>query len=241
MMITLEQAALQESSYRARQEFRRPLGATVLNAVVGPTGVGKNFLMAQSGLPVVGTLTTREKRATDGTGYRYASVANILEKIERGELIQYGVNQPNIYSSELLDYMLDTPNVTDIYSSAVYSLENKGFEKVQAISVLTSRAQWMSQLTERFEGMENGKILGRLDEARQSLRWVRLQQLGIRATNHLVVINRTDNVEENIEKIQAFAHSKTVDRLGDETVISYLEGMDRSLDVMYGRLGVKLS
>lgn len=239
-MLTMEQAAAGQYDYKAREAFRRPLGQTVLNAFVGPTGVGKNFLMEQSGLPVVGTVTTREKRDSDGPGYRYESVDNMLQKIEDGEMIQYGAYPPNIYGSELQDYTLDTPNAADIYYNAVYGLENKGFKSVRSVSVLTTQAQWMSQLSERFEGMEARKVIARLDEARQSLRWIRAQHLGVRATNHLVLLNQTDNVRENIEKIQAFAHNEPIEPLDDVTVDSYITGMERAVQTMYGRLGTRL-
>ncbi|HAC56334.1 TPA: hypothetical protein DCF80_02435 [Candidatus Saccharibacteria bacterium] len=235
-MLTLEQAASGERTYRAREAVRRPLGSTSLIAFVGPTAAGKNFLMEQSELPIVGTVTTREKRPTDGPGYRYLSHDEVLARIEVGQLVQYAVHPPNVYGSELEDYALDAPNAADIYYHAVYALENKGFENVRAVSVLTPPEQWMSQLFERFEGMEIGKIFGRLDEARHSLRWIRSQHLGNRATNRLVVINQTDNVVSNIDKIHSFADGKFVPPPSDEATASAIDAMERAIGTMYSRI-----
>ena len=238
-MITIEQAVTLQGSYRAHEKYREPLQETTIIAAVGATAVGKNFLMEKSGLPVVGTLTTREPRESDDpTRYRYIELADVLDKIERGEVVQYGTYPPHIYASELQDYALGEPKISDICFSAVNDLGNKGFKSVQAFSTLTSKEQWMSQLMERFEGMTVGAIHARLTEARRSLRWTRAEALGARAANHLVIINTVDTVEENVERIREFANGKYVPQPDDETVRSYAEGMEQAIDLIYGRLKI---
>lgn len=236
-MLTIEQAVTLQRTYRAHEKYREPLENTTIVAAVGATAVGKNFLMEKSGLPVVGTLTTRAPRESDDpTRYRYIELQDMLDKIERGEAVQYGAHPPHIYASELQDYMLDEPNISDIYYSAVSDLENKGFGSVKAFSTLTSKEQWMSQLWERFEGMNVGSIHARLVEARQSLRWTRAQALGARAANHLVIINETYNVEENIARIRDFANGIYVEPTDDETVRRYAEDMEQAIDIVQSRL-----
>jgi guanylate kinase len=237
-MLSIEQAVLMQRTYRANEKYRDPLGDTTLVAAVGATAVGKNFLMEKSGLPVVGTLTTREPRATDDPErYRYVDLDAVLEKIERGEIIQYGAYPPNIYASELQDYVLDQPNVSDIYYSAVSDLNGKGFKDLKSFSTLVPKEQWMSQLMERFDGMPVGAIHARLAEARNSLRWTRAQHLGARATDHLVVINTVHSVDENITKIIDFANGKRVDPPDDDTVRQYIEEMEEVIAIVTGRLG----
>lgn len=238
-MLTIEQAVTMQRTYQASEQYREPLKDTTIIAAVGATAVGKNFLMEKSGLPVVGTLTTRPPRESDDPSrYRYIEAPEMLGKIERGEVIQYGTYPPHIYASELQDYALGEPNISDIYYSAVNDLENNGFRSVKAFSTLTSKEQWMSQLMERFEGMSVGAIYARLVEARQSLRWTRAQALGARAANHIVIINATDNVEENVTRIRDFANGLYVQPLDDETVRKYTEGMEQAIDIVQGRLTV---
>ena len=114
----------------------------------------------------------------------------------------------------------------------------KGFKSVKAFSTLTSKEQWMSQLWERFEGMNVGSIHARLVEARQSLRWTRAQALGARAANHLVVINEIYNVEDNVDRIREFASGAYVKPIDDETVRRYAEGMEQAIDIVQSRLTV---
>lgn len=238
-MLTIEQAVTMQRAYRANETYREALGDTTLIAAVGATAVGKNFLMEKSGLPVVGTLTTRAPRESDDPSrYRYLGLPEMLDKIERGEVIQYGAYPPHIYASELQDYAIGEPNISDIYYSAVNDLENNGFQRVKAFSTLTAKEQWMSQLMERFEGMSVGAIYARLVEARQSLRWTRAQALGARATNHIVIINDTDNVDENVARIRDFANCVYVQPPDDDTVRQYAEGMEQAIDIVQGRLTI---
>lgn len=236
-MITIEEAVLRQRTYRAAEKYREPLEDTVLVAAVGATAVGKNFLMDHSGLPVVGTLTTREPRESDDQSrYRYIGLPDILDKIERSELIQYGAHPPHIYASELEDYTLNQPNIADIYYSAAYDLKDKGFKRAKMLSILTSKSQWTSQLMERFDGMNVGTIHGRLVEARQSLRWTRAQHLGARVADHLVIINLAGNVDENIERIKNFANGKNVEQPDDETVRNYIGDMEETINIVRDRL-----
>lgn len=239
-MLTFEQAADNQRAYRASEAILERLSDTTILAAVGATAVGKNFLMDKSGLPVVGTLTTRESRSSDDkTRYRYTTLPNMLKKIEKQEVIQYGAYSSQIYASELQDYVLDEPNISDIYSSAVSDLENKNFKNIRAFSTLTPKHQWMSQLMERFEGMQVGAIYSRLDEARQSLRWTRAQTLGANATNHLVIINTTTNVDENVSRIRDFAHGIHVESPDSDTVRHYAENMEQAIDIVQARLAIK--
>lgn len=253
-MLTLEQAVTLQRTYRAHEKYREPLENTTLVAAVGATAVGKNFLMEKSGLPVVGTLTTREPRATDDPSrYRYTDLSEMLHKIEQGEVVQYGAHPPHVYASELQDYVLDEPNISDIYYHSVSELENKGFKSVKAISILTSKEQWMSQLWERFEGMHVGTVYARLVEARQSLRWTRAQALGAHAANHLVIINTahsigeneagndendSNSIEKNVARIRDFASGVYVQPPDAETVRRYAEGMEQAIDIVQSRLTV---
>ncbi len=244
MSLNLEQAYAQQERYQARPEVRDPLGGTALIAFNGTTASGKNFLMQASGLHVVGTETSRDKRESDDPQkYRYSTVDEMLTAIEEQEIIQYGVAAPEIYGSRLQDYELDKPNVSDIWSDAVHSLNNKGFSVVRSISVLTRRREYKARLEMRLEGMRLTDAFSRLDNDRGSLKWTRTH-LATHDPNHLVIINDSDTlddegeeiqrVQENAEKIHDFAYGKPVKHPDEDLVHMILTENENLLTAKYG-------
>lgn len=236
-MLSLEQARAVEPTYHARESVRNRLDQTTLIAVVGGIAVGKNFLMQASDLPITGTETTRDPRPDDDKSlYTYSSQQEMLAAIESKELIQFGI-APNddIYGSRLRDYTLDGPNTSDIWASYVRTLSSKGFERVGSISVFSPREQWMSQLALRSDTMSVGQIDSRLDEARFSIKWSLAKHL-TRAADHLIIINGSHNVDENVERISEFAHGKEVEPLADDQIFEAAHAMNKVIDTMYTRL-----
>lgn len=236
-MISIEQAHQQQERYQGSREVRDTLRHTALVAFVGGTAVGKNFLMERTELPITGTETTRSPRPDDEPSrYTYTSLPDMLTAIENRELVQYGVSLPHhIYGSRLRDYELDQPNVTDIWHDAVRSLSNKGFQTVRSVSVLTPKAQWISQLGNRFEGMTAGQALARLNEARQSIRWSVAQHMG-GVAHHLTVINDVYDTDTNAAQIVDFAGGKAVSRLTDRDVERVASEMMDALSFMNARI-----
>lgn len=209
-MLSIEAAYEQQTSYQAADHIREQLKDTTLIAYVGGSAVGKNFLMQKSGLRITGTETSRTPRPDDDPDlYTYTDNAALLEAIERGELVQYGVHLPDlIYASRLRDFALGEPNAADIWFDAVQDLENKGFKVVKAVSVLVPGKQWEDQLDERFEGRTSDYILDRLTEARHSIRWSLAKHLS-QAANHLIVINDMSDTDKTLERIDLFAHGES--------------------------------
>lgn len=218
-MLTIEAAHEQQAAYQARKEVRDRLERTTLIAYVGGVAVGKNFLMQKSGFRVVGTETSRAPRVDDDpAAYTYSDNQTLLDAIEHGELIQYGVHLPNlIYASRLRDMALNEINVADIWFDAVRDLDNKGFGQVKAVSILVPGTQWEQQLDERFTGRTASYIIDRLTEARHSIRWSLANHLS-RTANHLVVINDADRTDETLRQIDDFAHDKTLHQIDEQTV-----------------------
>jgi hypothetical protein len=237
-VLSLELAHTKERTYSAREDIKEQLAATSLVAFVGGMAVGKNFLMQQSGLHIVGTETSRSPRDDDDPKkYTYSSVEHILSGIEHKELVQYGVApSDSLYASRLSDYALDEPNVADIWHDAVDSLSNKGFKTVRAVSVMTPKSQWLPQLSWRSADMPIGTVDTRLIEARRSLRWSVAKHLS-HAANHLIIINTTTNVNENVQKIRAFARGEEVSSPTNEEVARVRDGMFETINTMYTRLG----
>jgi hypothetical protein len=236
-MLTIEEAYRQQERYRGSQEIRDAISQTALIAFVGGTAVGKNFMMERTKLPVTGTETTREPRPDDDPSrYTYTPLPDLLDAIENCQVVQYGVSMPhNIYASRVTDYELGAPNVADIWHDAVRPLGNKGFKQVRSVSILTPKAQWISQLGVRFEGMNVGQAGARLDEARQSIRWSVAQHMGGTA-NHLLIVNDVYGADTNAEKIVDFAHGKPAARLSDHDVSAAAAEMLEAIDFMNKRI-----
>lgn len=236
-MLTIEQAREQQASYRGKESVRKPLEGTSLIAIVGGIAAGKNYLMQESKLPIVGTETTREPRADDNPElYTYSSLDDMLDAIEARELVQYGVALPHdIYASRLRDYALGQANIADIWYDAVQPLQNKGFKQVRSVSILSRKQQWISQLAIRTDGMPVSKIDYRLSEARHSMRWSLAQHLS-RAANHLIVINTADMVDENVDRIRAFSAGEHVESPSDDEVLAATREMNEAIDIMYSRI-----
>ena len=133
--------------------------------------------------------------------------------------MQYAVSPvaPTIYSSLISDYALDQPNVMDCFFDAVDGLRNKGFRAIKAISVITPGDQWERQMKERYADNDPSYILARLDEAERSLAWSHEQSTS-HNLDHLIVINRSDNVAHNVEAVRHFVADGTVDDADDAEI-----------------------
>jgi guanylate kinase len=210
-MITFEMAAERQASYSSLPEIRQAMAGAAIIAFVGPTAVGKSYLMERSGYPRVGTLTTRGPRPNDTDDYRYVSMEEMLAKIEAREVVQYGPNRHTrtIYASEPQDYNLDRPNVMDVLSSAMDKLQGQaGYGRVRALSVVTIVDTWEQWFRSRFEDSHPDVIAGRLDEAEESLNWT------IRngsEPSKLIVMNSAVDPSQALTAIDRFISYETVD------------------------------
>lgn len=233
MSLTLNEAMLGMEQYRGNDHIVSQLGETAMIAIVGPVATGKNFLMSQTGIHVVGTETSRAPRPSDAeANYRYSSEQKLLEAIEAKEVVQYGVYPPHIYASRLQDYRLGEPNISDIWANAVSALRNKGFQSVKHISVLTPKDQWYTQLRMRLENMSVEHAVHRLDESRYSIKRT-LAETAMSSQNHLTIINAVENTQDNVEKIIEFANGKHVDGPEPDLIIHTAQAMNKVIDRMY--------
>lgn len=209
-MKTLEQLVREEAAYQPSQQVRAILQHVQLVCVVGGTAVGKNFLMQASGLPVVGTMTSRAPRPSDDPKvYRYVSNEELIQMIERGELVQYAVDLSNqvIYGSMPSDYIVSGPNIADIWHWSVDMLKDKGFGSVRTVSVITPWEQWQAHLHERFTGRDKVYQTARLEEAKKSLAWTRSR---LNDPDHLLIINDPMQTENSVNQLREFAHGKNL-------------------------------
>lgn len=212
-MKTLEQLASEEKGYLPSEAVQTELAHIPLVCVVGGVGVGKNFLMQHTGLPIVGRVTSRPARASDDPKvYTYFTNEEFAGMIERHELVQYAVDLLNhaMYGSLPKNYVLNTPNLADIWHWSVAELPDKGFQSVRAVSVITPLEQWQEQMELRFADRDENYRVARRVEARKSLLWTRAQ---IVAGNpdHAVIINDKNHTDESVKHMRDFAHGSALD------------------------------
>jgi guanylate kinase len=211
-MKSLQQLASEEKTYLPSSVVREQLSHVPLVCVVGGVGVGKNYLMQRTGLPIVGRVTPRAKRPDDNPAvYTYYANEEFTGMIERQELVQYAVDLRNdaIYGSTPENYVIDTPNLADIWHWSVADLPEKGFQSVRAISIITPVEQWRGQLETRFTGRDKAFQRARLAEAKESLVWTRAQ-IAKNNPNHAVIINDKDSTDISVNTMTDFANGGAV-------------------------------
>lgn len=220
-MKSLEQLSGEEADYQPSTEVKNLLKQVHLVCVVGGVGVGKNYLMKQSGLPVVGRVTSRPPRPDDDPKtYSYFTNKALTEMIARGELVQYAVDLPNkvMYGSVPSDYVQNGPTLADIWHWSVDMLQNKGFGSVSAISIISPWEQWQHQLEERFARRDEAYKNARLEEAVKSLEWTKSQILR-KNPSHAVVINDQARTAASIQTLQTFAKGQGVPTPADALLL----------------------
>lgn len=229
-MKSLKQLSEEEKAYLPSEEVREQLSRVPLICVVGGVGVGKNYLMHRTGLPIVGTMTSRPKRPTDDPSvYSYFTNDEFAEMIEHHELVQYAVDLRNnaIYGSTPKNYVLDSPNLADIWYWSVEELSDKGFQPVRAVSIITPAEQWKEQLGARFADRDDSYRRARLEEARESLQWTR-KQIMAGNPNHGVIINDKSQTEASVAALTNFANGQTIGT--PDTALEIIDDMIRFLD-----------
>ena len=211
-MKSLEQLASEEKTYLPGGVVQKEMSHVPLVCVVGGVGVGKNYLMHLTNLPIVGTMTSRPKRESDDPSvYSYYTNEEFAAMIERQELVQYAVDLPNdaMYGSTLKNYVIDMPNLADVWHWSVVELPEKGFKSVRAVSIITPVKQWQEQLKSRFADRDENYRIARLAEAKKSLSWSK-EQIIARNPTHTVIINDKASTEDSIRKLIDFAYENEV-------------------------------
>ena len=216
---SLEELAKEEAVYVPSSSVQTTLQHVHLICVVGGAAVGKNYLMQLSGIPIVGRVTSRPQRPDDDPSiYKFFTNNELIEKIERGKLVQYAVDLPNqvIYGSVPDDYVQNGPTLADIWHWSVDMLKDKGFGSVKAVSIITPWEQWKAQLEARFAARDESYRLARLEEARKSLEWTRSR---LNDPNHAVIINDKNYTEESVNLLKDFANGDSIQTPTDASAL----------------------
>jgi len=185
-----------QERYRPSSEVAHKLNDVTFVALIGITGIGKSHLIpyitARGGAEFseLGNISTRATRPSDPPTFRgNVSHAELLEKIERYELVSYVVHPSgNIYASDLESYrskFVLLPTLT----SALPQLEAlRCFKQVVPIALITDGTTWLSRFQDK---LDDPTLPARLDEAITSLDWL---------ASHIdtvpILHNQTDHEQE---------------------------------------------
>lgn len=228
-MKSLEELSKEEKTYLPSKEVQEELSRVPLICVVGGVGVGKNYLMQRTGLPIVGTMTSRPARPSDDpTVYSYYTNDEFASMIEHHQLVQYAVDLPNsaMYGSTSKNYVADIPNLADIWYWSVVELPEKGFGSVRSVSIVTPVEQWKRQLEVRFANRDETYRTARLQEAAKSLAWTKKQILS-KSPSHAVIINDEEHTNNSVRLLTEFAHGAIV--VPPQSALAIIEDMLRFL------------
>ena len=178
----LEAARQQEATYRPNAEVAAALGEKNLVMFVGPAAVGKSYLQNRIvdrdiDCGRVSVFTTREAREDDEPGmfrcipHDDEHVVPLLDKIERGEVVQYAVHPTSgrLYGSELSDYGKQF-NLLATLSGIVNNLRQLPFQTTTVIGLAVEPDIWLRRFYDR--PMSDDERQKRLGEAVVSLQWL---------------------------------------------------------------------
>lgn len=212
-MKSLQEFAQGEATYLPNEAVRQQLANVKLVCIVGGVGVGKNYLMHRTGLPIVGRVTSRAKRPDDDPSvYTYYTNTEFAGMIERHELVQYAVDLRNsvFYGSMLQNYAPDVPNLADIWHWSVTQLPDKGFQSLRSVSIITPVTQWQKQLVKRFKGRDDAFRRARLAEAKESLLWTK-EQISTKNPQHAIIINNEQMTSTSVQRLRDFADGSVLE------------------------------
>lgn len=190
------------STYQPRTDVLEKLHGKTLVMVVGPTSIGKSFIMNEATtldarFTRVSGLTTRQPRPNDEPGlYRYISDDMAARLIADRQLVQYIVHPTTgkLYGTEAEDFPGEY-NLQDTLSTSVDFYRSLPFARHYVISLTTEPGSWKEWFLQRYPAADDERTK-RLLEAKQSIEWS-LSQTG----NHVWLVNRPGRGRETASQL----------------------------------------
>lgn len=203
-------ATEQHPKYEPSSETKQKLSKISLGMVIGPTSVGKSFLIdkvteTNERFSNMGTITTRAKRETDPDSYRHVPVDDFTAMIESGELVQYAIHPTtgDFYGSDTDSFPTDLV-VAPVLVSGRGSFIKAGFKRITPIGIVCPADEWVDRLAVHTDSED---LIKRLYEARQVLQWLR----GNRLNSDVAILNNNSGgnaVNANIASIEYLTMGK---------------------------------
>lgn len=204
MSLTFEQAAAGQERYRTNNpDILERLGDVGIVAYAGPNGAGKTYQVRHSGLAVPINMGTRLAR-TGEEKFVHVPMDEMLEKIERQEVVQYGAlpETHTIYATDINSYQEGRMHAKEITVRGVAKLSMQGFGVVRPIGVVPYPHDLTERLEKRFTGMSIDERAGRLDHTESTLEV--LVDEWAPSDKHLLIISSDELTERNTELVSRF-------------------------------------
>jgi guanylate kinase len=166
----IEWAEKLQKSYQPSELTSQTLAQIDLVAIVGPTGVGKSTIIDKLGIPYVVSDVSRDSRPDEKNEKNYnfrTDYLDIIQQIKNGEYVQFLVSKyGEFYGTRLSAYPESGPCTMAVVASEMPNFRKLGFRSVTSVYVMPpSYIEWMR----RIGGVRSVDLLGRIDEARQSI------------------------------------------------------------------------
>lgn len=218
-----------QEGYQASEKTKQQLANVDLLAIVGPTGVGKSTIIKELGLPYVMSDVSRTPRSDEKNHRNYHfrdDYLEIIKDIKSGEYAQFFVSKyDEFYGTRASAYPEEGPCTMAIVASAMPVFRNLGFRRVFAVYVMPpSYVEWMR----RIGGARTNDLLGRIDEARQSINMALQEQdqyhfvlndeLSL-AISDIKSIMNGEQLDEHRMQLAIDTADIILERIGDEEVM----------------------
>lgn len=204
----LKWARDQHSRYTPSTATKEKLSNIALGMLVGPTAVGKSFLIDKvteedkhfSGM---GTITTRAPRETDPDNYSHITVEEFTAMIEAGELVQYEIHPTtdDFYGSDANSFSTDLV-IAPVLASGVHSFRKAGFKRATTIGIVSPASQWSERLAVHEDSDD---LIKRLREARHVIQWLRRYK---HAPDVAILNNTANDVSSTVSAIEYLTMGK---------------------------------
>ena len=236
-MATLEQdlawAEQNQASYRPSPEIQTALGETTLTLLIGPSSVGKSYLIHKvtskdAEFSEASSITTRARRPDDAPNYRTDALKeDLLVKIKECSLVQYAVHPASkeMYASDLASYPTKFILLPAL-ASRVGDFKELGFKKVIPVGLLASAEDWKERLKARVGSKD---FASRIAEARESLAWIQANSDSI-----IVLENKTGEDETTADKIIKISKGQAVETLSSEEINKLILGITAVINAIAG-------
>jgi guanylate kinase len=147
-------------SYQPNPHVLNQCGGIDVTTVSAPAGMGKDTLIAATGIPRVLAETIRSERMNNGvmerSGVEYEFRGHeldiVLAQLKRGEHVQIGMGpgRDSFYGSRISNYPQQGPALMDVMTSQVEAVRKLPFASAAAAMVVApSYESWLSRLESR--------------------------------------------------------------------------------------------